>query len=100
MSAETAEAAVCGVWIEFLDGRGNLLDQHVIDEWHGRPVPQRGDHFHMSDVVGVRRYRGLVIARHFDLQRTADGAPRMWVRLLVRVAQMPKPEAVAEFSRN
>jgi hypothetical protein len=78
----------CGVWIEFLDERGNTVAQHVIDEWHGRPVPNRGDRFELADVVGVRKHRGIVIGRRFDLQQSPDGDPQLWVRLVVRVERM------------
>jgi len=82
---KTKVQGACGVWIEFLDERGNTVARHVIDEWHGRPVPDRGDRFELADVVGVRKHRGVVIGRNFDLQHSPDGKPQLWVRLVVRV---------------
>ncbi len=101
MKAGTAEAAVCGLWIEFLDAQGHTLEQHVVDEWHGRLVPERGDDFHMADVVGVRRFRGLVVGRQLDLQHTSEGEPQLWVRLFVRVMMIaPHQRMLPEFSCN
>lgn len=101
MKAGTAEAAVCGLWIEFLDAQGHTLEQHVVDEWHGRWVPERGDDFHMADVVGVRRFRGLVVGRQLDLQHTSEGEPQLWVRLFVRVTTIaPQQRMLPEFSCN
>jgi len=82
---KTEAVGVCGVWIEFLDERGHTLAQHVVDEWHGRPVPNRGDHVDFADIVGVRMHGGVVIGRRFDLQHSLDGEPQMWVRLVVRI---------------
>lgn len=86
---KTKVQGACGVWIEFLDRRGNTVAQHVIDEWHGRPVPDRGDRFELADVVGVRKHRGIVIGRRFDLQHSPEGEPQLWVRLVVRVEPSP-----------
>ena len=83
MKTETIGA--CGVWIEFLDDRGNTVAQHVVDEWHGRPVPNRGDHVDFADIIGVRKHRGTVIGRRFDMQQSPDGESQLWVRLVVRV---------------
>lgn len=82
---KTDTIGACGVWIEFLDERGHTVAQHVVDEWHGRPVPERGDHVDFADIVGVRKHRGTVIGRHFDMQQSLDGEPQLWVRLVVRV---------------
>ena len=102
---KTEQLSACGVWIEFLDRSGNTIAQHVVDEWHGRPIPNRGDHVDFADIVGVRRQAGTVIARRFDVQQSEDGVPQVWVRLVVRI-----DEATAEcglmrrtavsFSRN
>lgn len=93
MKTDLQEA--CGVWIEFLDEQGNTVAQQVIDEWHGRPVPQRGDELHFDEVVGARKCRGTVIARRFDMQYSVDGAPQLWVRLVVRATA----ETAAQASR-
>jgi hypothetical protein len=82
---KTDAIGACGVWIEFLDERGNTVAQHVVDEWHGRPVPERGDHVDFADIVGVRKHRGTVIGRRFDMQQSVDGEPQLWVGLVVRV---------------
>jgi hypothetical protein len=100
MKAETVAAAVCGVWIEFLDAHGHTLEQHVVDEWHGRPVPARGDSFHMADVIGIRRFQGVVVGREADLQHTSEGEPRLWVRLTVRVTEVAARRTLPEFSFN
>lgn len=101
---KTVLHGACGVWIEFLDERGNTVAQHVIDEWHGRPVPERGDRFELADVVGVRKHRGVVIGRRFDLQHSPEGEPLLWVRLVVRVESTTSDRFVrrreATFSLN
>lgn len=100
---KTAIRDAAGVWIEFLDDRGHTVASHVIDEWHGRPVPARGDQVDFADVVGVRKHRGTVIARQFDLQHSADGEPQVWVRLVVRVERDPVLSVVPRrqaFSQN
>ena len=91
MKADTTDAAVCqfpvcGIWIEFLDENGNTLARHVVDEWHGRPVPARGDRFQVADIIGVRNHQGIVVARRYELQHTPEGEPRLWVQLAVRVS--------------
>lgn len=96
MKADTTESAVshaahldiavCGIWIEFLDEGGNTLARHVVDEWHGRPVPARGDRFQVSDIIGVRNHHGIVLDRRYELQHTPEGEPRLWVQLAVRVS--------------
>lgn len=80
---------VAGLWIEFLDEHGNTLARHVVDEWHGRAVPARGDRFEVSDVIGVRRHQGIVVGSRQELQHTADGEPRLWIQLTVRVTSRP-----------
>ena len=85
----TLELPVAGLWIEFLDERGHTLARHVVDEWHGRPVPARGDRFEVSDIIGVRRHQGLVVGRREELQHTLEGEPRLWVQLTVRVSSRP-----------
>jgi len=80
---------VSGLWIEFLDERGHTLARHVVDEWHGRPVPARGDRFEVSDIIGVRCHHGIVVARREELQHTLEGEPRLWVQLTVRVMSRP-----------
>jgi hypothetical protein len=80
---------VSGLWIEFLDERGHTLARHVVDEWHGRPVPARGDRFEVSDIIGVRRHQGVVVVRREELQHTPEGEPRLWVQLTVRVMTHP-----------
>lgn len=91
MKADTTDAAVCnlpvcGIWIEFLDECGNTLARHVVDEWHGRPVPARGDRFQVADIIGVRRHQGIVVSSRYELQHTPEGEPRLWVQLAVRVS--------------
>jgi hypothetical protein len=103
---KTDMMAAAGVWIEFVDQRGHTVAQHVVDEWHGRPVPNRGDHVDFADIVGVRMHRGIVIARHFDVQHSLEGLRQVWVRLVVRVNSTDAPlphlgtRLHAEFSRN
>ena len=84
-----SDLPVVGLWIEFLDERGNTLARHIVDEWHGRHVPARGDRFEVSDIIGVRRHQGIVVARREELQHTADGEPRLWIQLTVRVTSRP-----------
>lgn len=102
---KTEQLSACGVWIEFLDRRGHTVAQHVVDEWHGRPVPNRGDHVDFADIVGVRQQAGTVIARRFDVQHSEDGVPQVWVRLVVRVDDSAAEYGLARrtavpFSRN
>lgn len=85
----TLDLPVAGLWIEFLDERGNTLARHVVDEWHDRPVPARGDRFEVSDIIGERCHQGIVVARREELQHTADGEPRLWIQLTVRVTSRP-----------
>ncbi len=87
--SSASELPVAGLWIEFLDERGNTLARHVVDEWHGRPVPARGDRFEVSDIIGVRCHQWIVVARREELQHTADGEPRLWIQLTVRVMSRP-----------
>jgi hypothetical protein len=87
--AATSDLPVSGLWIEFLDERGHTLARHIVDEWHGRPVPARGDRFEVSDIIGVRRHQGMVVARREELQYTPEGEPRLWVQLTVRVMSRP-----------
>jgi hypothetical protein len=82
------QLGACGVWIEFLNDRGDTVAQHVVDEWHGRPVPDRGDYVDFADVVGVRLHKGVVIGRRFDLQHSVDGVPQVWVRLVIRIEEV------------
>jgi hypothetical protein len=100
---KTEATAASGVWIEFLDDRGHTVARHVVDEWHGRPIPARGDHVDFADIVGVRKHRGVVIARQFDMQHSPDGEPQVWVRLVVRVDRDLLPQMLTQqldFSRN
>lgn len=102
---KTEQLAACGVWIEFLNHRGDTVAQHVVDEWHGRPVPNRGDYVDFADVIGVRMHKGVVIGRRFDVQHSADGVPQVWVRLVIRVedtAQVPsaRMHGCPSFSQN
>lgn len=102
---KTQETAACGVWIEFLDARGNTVAQQIVDAWQGRPVPDRGDYVEFAVAANAQWLRGTVIARRFDRQRAADGSPRLWVRLVVRVDEASLPVRTASrrstaFSRN
>ncbi|MCE9605600.1 MAG: hypothetical protein K8U03_11965 [Planctomycetia bacterium] len=94
-SSAACNSAVCGIWIEFLDESGNTLARHIVDEWHGRPVPARGDRFHVADIIGVRNHQGIVVDRRYELQHTAEGEPRLWVQLVVRVLTGVRPSSLA-----
>lgn len=102
---KTQEAAACGVWIEFLDARGDTVAQQIVDAWQGRPVPDRGDYVEFADATHSTWRCGTVIARRVDRQRAADGSLRLWVRLVVRVDEAALPVRLAPrrqtaFSRN
>jgi hypothetical protein len=104
MRADSPTAAVCGVWLEFLDSEGNTLAEHVVDDWNGRRVPARGEQvlWNTGDVTTGewRECRGVVVARQFDLQHTAEGEPQLWMRLVMRVIPSTRGYASAPFSRN
>ena len=75
-----------GVFIEFRDARGNSVGQAVYFDWSGRPVPGVGDDVCCRVGCGsASKLRGRVRSRFFDLQRQDDGAPCVWVRLVVDV---------------
>jgi hypothetical protein len=103
MRADSPTVAVCGAWLELLDAEGNTLAEHVIDDWNGRRVPERGEQVLWSSGPGItgRRHecRGVVVARHFDLQHTCEGEPQLWMRLVLRVVPSMKRFA-APFSLN
>jgi hypothetical protein len=89
MKTELREAMTSGVLVEFQDAQGNLLGQVVYTDWRGRPVPGLGDTLaspanaaQQADPVTLR---GRVVSRHFQLQADEDGAPCVWVRLVVAV---------------
>jgi len=90
MKTELREAMTSGVLVEFQDAQGNLLGQVVYTDWRGRPVPGLGDTL-TSPASAAKNaasvtLRGRVVARHFQLQADEDGAPCVWVRLVVAVA--------------
>jgi len=103
MRTDLPTVAVCGAWLEFLDSEGNTLAEHIVDDWNGRRVPDRGEQvlWNSGDKTGEwRECRGVVVARHFDLQRTCEGEPQLWLRLVMRVVPSTRHYARAPFSRN
>ena len=102
---KTQEEPAHGVWIEFLDTHGDTVAQQVVDEWRGRPVPDRGDYIEFAATAGAPWHSGIVIARRVDRQQAADGSPRLWVRLIVRLDAAPArariaPRRSVPFSQN
>ncbi len=117
MKTKLAEAMTAGVFVEFRDLEGNTLGQAVYADWHGRPLPGVGDMLTsdacasqacgagMSAATGTVKLLGRVTSRHFDLQRDADdGAPCVWVRLIVEACDVsirrPAARQSTGFSRN
>ena len=104
MRADSPTVAVRGAWLEFLDSDGNTLAEHVVDDWNGRRVPDRGEYvlWNTGDMnTGEwRECRGVVVARHFDLQHTCEGEPQLWMRLVLRVVPLTRHCAQVPFSRN
>jgi hypothetical protein len=104
MRADSPTVAICGAWLEFLDSEGNTLAEHVVDDWNGRHVPDRGEYVLWnsgdSNTGEWQECRGVVVARHFDLQHTCEGEPQLWMRLVMRVVPLTRHYAQSPFSRN
>jgi hypothetical protein len=104
MRADSPTVAVSGAWLEFLDSEGNTLAEHIVDDWNGRRVPDRGEQvlWNSCDINtgGRRECRGVVVSRQFDLQHTCEGEPRLWLRLVLRVIPSTRHYVRAPFSRN
>lgn len=98
MSSRTT-TSVAGIWLEFIDDDANTVAQQIVDDWDDRPVPDKGQAVRWED-GGDRCREGVVVARQFDLQHTAEGEPRLWVRLLVRVGRPAFRRRMREFSLN
>jgi hypothetical protein len=94
METELKEAMTSGVFVEFCDGRGNCVAQTVYLDWQGRPLPAVGDELAcgVANAATGRttRFSGRVRSRQFDVQRDAEGAVNVWVRLVVDVADRTK----------
>jgi len=108
METALKEAMTSGVFVEFCDASGNTLGSTIFTDWRGRPLPAVGDmigcRLSMPTSDGQSKLRGVIRARHFDLQSDSQGRSCVWVRLLVRVlsaadAQEPR-RARMKFSEN
>ncbi len=88
-SSSLPVSMTAGVFVECLDASGLIVGQAVFTDWHGRPVPGVGDTISVvvtSPVSGEsQKQRGLVQARHFEVQHDAHGQPSVWVRVEVLV---------------
>lgn len=86
---ELERTAAAGVFAEFCDSLGNLVAQEVYFDWRAAPLPDVGDILTCAPPRCARHQprslSGKVRSRHFDVQRTDDGEPRIWVRLVVDV---------------
>jgi|GEM_PF-3368526 len=90
MQTKLKEAMASGILVEFRDDLGNTLGTACFPDWRGRPVPAVGDRMNCRQVALIEgvpgKLAGKVQSRHFDLQTDQDGAPCVWVRLVVRAA--------------
>lgn len=102
------EAMTAGVFVEFLDAAGNCQGQAVFVDWRGRPLPGVGDTL-SADVASAgdcssRKLTGVVVTRHFELQRDAADRTEVWARLVVQTEPMATPRRLTlaefEFSDN
>lgn len=84
MPSEIRESRVSGVWLEFRDPLGHSLGQTVFADWHGRPLPNVGDTVTAPGKSADATLRGQVVSRHFEIQRTDNGQPEVWVYLVIQ----------------
>jgi hypothetical protein len=97
METELREAMTAGVFVEFCDERGNCVAQSVYLDWHNRPVPAVGDTLTCgvtnATTGRAAQFSGRVRSRQFDVQRDAEGAVTVWVRLMVDLSDRPAHRA-------
>jgi hypothetical protein len=83
------EAMASGVFIEFRDVLGNSAGTAVYFDWSDRPLPAVGDRISCPLIPsrdGVEhKLSGRVKHRAFDIQKSEDGRPCLWVRIVVDI---------------
>lgn len=99
------EAMTAGVFVEFLDSFGNSAGTAVYFDWNGSPLPAVGDRVTCEVArepgrLASTTLQGYVKRRSFDMQQDDDGAPCVWVRLIVDIgAADQRPERRLRASR-
>lgn len=82
------ECLAAGVLVEFLEDQERVVARAVFEGWRGRPLPAVGDTLvcpvKPPGAHQARSWRGVVMARHFEVQTDEQGCPVVWVRLEVR----------------
>jgi hypothetical protein len=107
MAASMDAVASVGLYVEFLDPRGNCLGQAWFEDWQRGALPATGDEFacaaHASSGGMPRPLSGCVQRRQFEVQRDEAGNMQLLVRMIV-LAGKASPRSVLRaaepFSRN